>query len=501
LNSPLFIGKKMVETEQKRELTASQRRKGRARIITTAVIGVLLFFSMMRSVQVLFADKIGASPSVIGGICSIYFLFSVIQIFTARWVQAYGKKKFLLPAYFINSSAPLILIAVPFIYRAWGTPAAVAAMACAYVVYALSGQTAVSGWFPLIYDNVEKDRRGKFFGVMRTGWQVSSLCYLIFISFFLGKEAGFTNFQIVFAIGMCAGMMRIFLIRRVRENPPDRRVLASSVLKNISLPFKHKQFRLILLYVFIFTFGFRMLFSFVPYITKNWLDFQDRFTVLFCEVGFLVGSIASVFLWGYLSDRFGSRPVYFLCNAGVMLVFLLWFVVEPHRSYVYFLIGCIVVLSGVFQAGFNLAYIRNAMGAMPGRHSAIFLAATSMCMHLASGLGPIAGGLIIEHFKFVQFTKGFFEFNQYKLLALFSVIMFAGGLFVRQRIREEGSAPTREFLMFFFSRFFRLPTIPFFYLKTLYDGRTSRSNRNGSADRAAERGEADDEPGDDVLKR
>ena len=483
----------MVEAEQGKELTALERRKGRASIITTAVIGVLLFFSMMRSVQVLFADKIGASPSIIGGLYSIYFLFSVIQIFTARWIQAYGKKKFLLPAYFINSSVPVILIAVPFIHHAWGTSAAVAVMACAYVIYAISGQTATSGWFPLIYDNVEEDKRGKFFGVMRTGWQISSLCYLIFISFFLGKEARFIHFQIVFAIGMCAGMMRIFLIRRAHENPPDRSVLASSVLKNLSLPFKHKQFRLILLYVFTFTFGFRMLFTFTPYITKNWLGFQDRFTVLFCEVGFLVGAIASVFLWGYLSDRFGSRPVYFLCNGGVILVSLLWFMVEPHRGYVYFLIGCIVVLSGVFQAGFNVAYIRNAMGIMPRQHPAIFLAATSMCMHLASGLGPIAGGLIIEHFKFVQFTKGSFGFNQYKLLALASVILIASGLFIRQRIREEGSAPTKEFLMFFFSRFFRLPVIPFLYLKTVYEGRISLNNRNGSADRAGEKSETDDE--------
>jgi MFS family permease len=482
VQSPVFIGGQMSESMQEEGLTASDRKRGRARIITTAVIGVLLFYSMMRSVQVLFANKIGASPAVIGGVYSIYFLFSIVQIFAARWIQAYGKKKFLLPAYFINSAAPVILIMVPFVYRAWGTGAAVAAMSLTYVVYAISGQTAVSGWFPLIYDNVEEDKRGQFFGVMRTCWQISSICYLVFIAFFLGKEAEFSNFQIVFAIGMCAGMMRIVLIRRTRESPPDRQILRFPVLKNLALPFKHRHFKFILIYVFTISFGFSMLFAFVPYMTKNWLHFQDRFTMLFCEVGFLVGSIASVYLWGYLSDRFGSRPVYFLCNGGMVVTFLLWFFVEPDHTYVYFLIGGIIMLSGVFRAGFNLAYIRNAMGTMPRRHAAIFLAATSMCMHLASGLGPIAGGLIIEHFRFINLRRGFFSFDEYKLLVVVAMMVVAAGLVVRQRIREEGSARTKDFLLFFFSRFFRLPAIPFLYLKTFYDSRISTNGRSNRRD-------------------
>jgi len=460
------------------ELAPEERRRGRLSIITTAVIGVLLFYSMMQSVQVLFANKIGASASAIGFIYSIYFIFSLFQVFTARWIQAHGKKRFLLPGYFIASATPIILIFVPNVYEGWGTPAAVAVMAVTYVVYALAGHTAVSAWFPLIYDNVEEDKRGKFFGVMRTCWQFSSLAYLIFVAFFLGREATFNRFRVVFAVGAVAGMMRILLIRRASERLPNKEVARMPIFSGIAMPFRDKGFRTILVYIFVFTFGHRMLYSFFPYMTKNWLGFQDRFSVLFCEVGFLAGSILSVFLWGYLSDRFGSKPIYFVCNAGMIVVFLLWIFIGPDSSYVYFLLGIIVVFSGVFLAGFNLAYIRNVMGVMPADHSAIFLSATSICIYLATGMGPIAAGQIIEHLRHVSFAGGYF--NQYKLLVLISVAVMSAGLILGRRIREEGSAPTKEFLGFFFSWPLRFRAILFLYLKAIYDKATSSESRYNS---------------------
>ena len=468
----------MARTMENPELTPEERKKGRTSIIATSVIGVLLFYSMMQSVQVLFANKIGASASAIGFLYSIYFIFSLFQVFTARWIQTHGKKRFLLAGYFIASSTPIILIFVPNVYEAWGTSAALGVMAATYIVYALAGHTAVSAWFPLIYDNVEEDKRGKFFGVMRTCWQFSSLLFLIFVAFFLGREATFNRFRVIFAVGAMAGMMRILLIRRANERLPNKDVVRTSIFSGIAMPFRDKRFRLILLYVFVFTFGHRMLYSFFPYMTKNWLGFQDRFSVLFCEVGFLVGSILSVFLWGYLSDRFGSRPIYFVCNTGMIVVFLLWIFIEPDSPYVYFLLGIIVVLGGVFLAGYNLAYIRNVMGAIPADHSAIFLSAASICIYVATGIGPIAAGQIIEHFHYVSYAGGYF--NQYKLLVLISVAIMTAGLIVRQRIREEGSAPTKEFLAFFFSRPLRFPAVLFFYLRAVYDKATSSESRYNS---------------------
>jgi hypothetical protein len=106
-----------------------------------------------------------------------------------------------------------------------------------------------------------------------------------------------------------------------------------------------------------------------------------------------LGGILTLKSWGLLADRFGAKPVQYVCAYSWCFVGLIaWLITAPHREGHLFLAYLIV---GGATAGFQLTQFNLMLKLIPpgqgSAYIAVFLAATSAL----TCLGPLIGGFLI----------------------------------------------------------------------------------------------------------
>jgi MFS family permease len=122
------------------------------------------------------------------------------------------------------------------------------------------------------------------------------------------------------------------------------------------------------------------------------LSFDVGRTVVLSTIATL-GGIVTLHSWGLLSDRFGSKPVQYVCSYSWILVGLIgWLLSGPilhqHLYLVYLIIGGATAGFQLTQFNLMLKLIPQGMGSF---YIAIFLAVTSAL----TALGPVFGGMLL----------------------------------------------------------------------------------------------------------
>jgi len=440
---------------QKATLSREERLFGQRQLIILAVVGIAMPYSFGGAVQVLFAEKIGATASQIGLATAAGPLLTFLQIFFARLVHKYGKKPLLKRGQLLTASIPWSLFFVPYLYQTFGTGPAVKAMIIIYFAQSISSHLIMASWWPLIYDNLDASERGIFFGKLRMSWQMVALCYIIFVAFFFGEQASFLRFQVIFSIGAVLGLLRVFITGTVPEVAPQPEKPALPLLHSALEPFKNRRFRKSLIYLASIYFSQMLMLPFFALYMKRVLGLADRLTMIYTQVALLVGSFLSVIIWGYLADRFGNRPIYKIGNVGIVICFALWLFVLPGHTYIHALMPMLLFVLGVSQAAFDLANIRDIMGALPSEKAPHYFASFSIVAGLSAAAGPIVGGHLIDFFGRFNQSLALVWLDNFKVVALLAGFAAGISMVSLRGLGEKGERPAKEILAVIFARPFR----------------------------------------------
>ena len=411
-----------------------------------------------------FALFLGCSSFWLGVLGGIPALAGLVQLVSSFLAQRYGERKALIAGFSVTSRllwVPILLIPFVLPKTLW-----VGAFLFLTLLSALCMNVAAPLWTAWITDIVPAASRGRYFGQrnMYAGWV--GLVVPILGGYFLdsavkrhsgGEPAAFATLFLaasVFALVSFGLILKSPDVPQIKSGAEGE--VRESALAYYKAPFADKNFQRITAFLAAMVVGQSIAGQFftvyqLQYLHLNYTAFQ-----LLTAVSTLA-ALASMPVWGYLSDKYGNKPVLMISAMLVLVPPLLWILAAPDGipglwtynaagglrvSVTKLIIILLNLFSGFGWAGVGLTQFNLMIGAAPAEKRTVYVSAIAAVSGLAGGLAPLAGGALMVAFGHFVFPAHGYIHNNYDLLFLIATVTRGLALLLVRPIREEGSHRT-----------------------------------------------------------
>ncbi len=257
------------------------------------------------------------------------------------------------------------------------------------IVYWTGNSTYVAGWLSLLSPLVPENQRGRFFGKLRTTWQLLGVGLALGSGLLLTEDSSLGRFQAILAGVMGCALMRVLIYRRIPElEPPQGRTSVSLmvVLRRIRDMPGFVSFCCYNFLLATFTVGCPALFALIE---KRVLDYGDRRIAWLGGAG-MIGSLLGFYLGGKAVDRWSTRPVFMCCHFGYAATIALFLLRGLGDTPVLPIVVAVHGLFGFMAAAASIAITSEIMALIPAEHKST---TSSICLGLARVGAMLSGSL------------------------------------------------------------------------------------------------------------
>ena len=371
-----------------------QRRGMRCAYAGQAVGALLLMLVAHGAVGTLFIKHLGG-PDFLALTLGLLFGFCrLLQIPVSLNVPPPSGKRFMLWCWVLSAGIMGVAALVPtFTGMRPITPYAVVAVIALATCVSQCGGTF---WFPLLHDVVPVNRRGRFFGKMRSAWSGTLFIAVLLSGWFLGEAPATWRYQAVIFTGVVLMLLRNIFVARIPENRArlandrgfsDWRDHTTRILKRPAV------LRFCLYFsVFCLLGGFLgqplvlyMRFLGLP-TNRNLYVFAFR----------TLGMIAALAAGGQLVDRVGTKRVFLGAHIGLCsLCFLIVFVTMLPLTHVQLLMSLLLLIAGGIGSAAGLASTAQLFHLAPDRGRAFFMSMSTILIFIGPALSGIIAGTVL----------------------------------------------------------------------------------------------------------
>lgn len=426
-------------------ITSGQRRRSLSFIIAASVFWLIAAQCLSTNVMTLFALKLGATEIFIGVLNFVFFAALFCQIFALSAVERHGKKYVIFLWQLIAVIISSAFIFLPMLTNKF-SPNTILVLILAITILRMTAQAfSNAGWFPLLQDVVPPRVTGRFFANLRTAWQTASLVTLLLLAWFLGTDAPWWKFQIVFIAAFLFFIGRLLTILPVSENVIDKKeVKKINIPQRFKLVWRQKNLRTMIFYLSSYMMAAMIAEPFKIKFLKD-LGFSNGF-IIAATAMISLGAIVSLRLWGKLADRFGNHSIFTITHFGLPMSMILWLFVGKNTAGVV-LVPVLYFLWSVFNSGNAIAQTRYILHTVsPDKQYQINI--INVIAFLSIGIAPLIAGF------FLKITSGFsvniniMQFNNYHLLFVISALLFITPHILRHKLRIDKDSSTMDVLVF-----------------------------------------------------
>ncbi|HUM70322.1 MAG TPA: MFS transporter, partial [Chloroflexota bacterium] len=173
--------------------------------------------------------------------------------------------------------------------------------------------------------------------------------------------------------------------------------------------------------------------------------------VVLLQNGVLIGSLLSVFAWGWAADRYGSTPVML---SGVLLRVMLpvcWLFMPKGSPYSLYVALGIAFLQGVANMGWGIGSARLLfVSVVPPAKKSDYMALYYAWIGVMGGLSQLMGGWILDLSGDLAVDLGMVQINPYTPLFLLGITLPLTSLFFLRRVQTDSSIGIGRFAGFLF---------------------------------------------------
>jgi MFS family permease len=394
--------------------------------------------------QIGFALLLGASPFALGLLAGLPAAVGLLQLPASVLVERYGRRRpFVAAVSFPGRLLWGVILLIPFVLP---RPAQLPAFLVLLTISSALMTVGVPAWTSWMSDLVPATSRGQYFARRSMLAGFVSMLVPLPAGAFLDQAVKYHRFDprigfaVLFAVACAAAVGSWLMILRQPEPPAQPRPNAESPLKSLAAPLTDPAFRRFLLFAGAMVFGQALSGQFfmawqvdkkalaLPYLTVQVLG------------AFAAGAgLLSTPLWGYLSDKYGSRPVLSLATVGVIVAPVLWLFTIPNGRALWLNVALIVVInlfSGASWAGVGLTQFNILLGVAAPAARATYTAVFSAITGTVGGVSPIVGGALMSALEPVAFHAGPVLFNNYKVLFFLTALIRIGCVFLVGRLAD-----------------------------------------------------------------
>ncbi len=408
-----------------------------------------------------FALALGATNYEIGLLTTIALLAQFAQLGGLALIKTFRKRRgIMVLSAGISRFLWVLIILTPLLFRGRGFTAVLMWL----IALSAIGAMGVPSWNSLFRDLVPDERRGRCLS-RRLAWGTGLALVLTlaggwFVDWWqiqFPAEGAIVAYSIIFALGLAFGIHGLVLLARLPE-PQLHDTSGESIFASLLKPLRDKNFRHLLWFIGIWSFGVNMAAPFfIVYMLKRLglpLFWVTTLTVLS-----QLSNILFLNIWVRLSNRFSNKSVLGVSGFLFLLAILGWtFTTMPDRYSltVPFLIA-IHVLSGMSVAGVSISSSNIALKLSPKGQAHAFMTVFGLAASVTGAFAPLIGGTLGDVFELRQLSIPILWSSPEAEMAIQAIslqgldfvflLAFILGLYSLQRLRsvtEEGEASERE---------------------------------------------------------
>jgi MFS family permease len=420
-------------------------------IVHSAANSVFCQFTFFGSAFVLFLSEVGFSKTQIGSLLSFFPFSALMALFIAPLVARFGHKRTFVTFWGIRKITTALLLLTPWILSRFGSRVLLVYVVGIAAAFAISRAIAMTAMYPWEQEYVPNTVRGKYSATKSMFANVASFVAVMGAGYLIGESPDLEDFVTLFAIGVLFGLISVWGASRLPGGAPIGEGRArKSRPRDILATARDRSLLLYLAGASLISLATGPLGSFLPLFMQEQVGLKAGNVVLL-STGTLLGGVLSSYVWGWASDRYGSKPVML---SGVYLQSVLpmcWLLMPRHSSLSLYAAQGIAFLQGFVNMGWAIGSARLLfVSVVPPRKRTEYMALYYAWMGVVGGLGQVIGGRVLDRSAGITGQFLGLPVEPYTILFVIGIILpVAAGLLFRE-VRADSTITTAEFAGMFF---------------------------------------------------
>jgi len=406
--------------------------------ILAGTLGVTCFSLISGIYLTSFAEWLGLTKFQFGVLGAVPMLVFPARLYASLLVERLGhRKRFFIGGFAAGRAVWVLVILLPFVispeHRVLRTGLFL------FLLLASNGCSAMAApvWFSYMGDLVPETRRGQFWA--RRNALVTALPRLpvLAISFVFDhlRDRGHDlwAYVLVFGFAVLVGELDLWIhakipdlkMKRVEGRPSLRQLLAG--------PLRQANFRRFLYYIGCTTFSALFLGHFTNLYLLNVLKGQPfplplGFTTLYLPTMSFVAAVGAVNMllvlllsrtWGYLIDRFGSKPVLRLTTLILVPLPLAWLFITPEHPYAMTI--PLFIVAGVTYGAKDILITNLLYAVSPRENRTMYVAVHGVVFGIFGAVSPILAGVVMSRLGDFTLLVGGIRVEAFHVLCVITV--------------------------------------------------------------------------------
>ena len=361
-----------------------------------------------------FALILGANNLQIGILAAIPFLTQPLQIAVIPLVERIRRRKLIAVAAWLPAQLLWVPIALIPVFLHVPSAGAVSLLLGLLAFRGVLHAICNCAWNSWIRDLVPQQILGRFFARRQALAGLVAMAFGLAAAFFADYWKGHSSadsLAIGYTIPLLIGVLTLglasplFMTLMPEPLMQPTREPQPSLLSSITTPFRDKNYRYLLRFLFLWGLAINLA---TPFFAVYMIQRLELPLSLVIGLSVLSQAANVMFLrvWGGLADRVGMKAILSVCVSLYILVVLGWvFTTMPDRYFLSIpLLVVLHILAGVAAAGVSLAIATIGLKLAPEDQATSYLSGTALTFNLGSGLGPLLGGLFADFFSVREFS-------------------------------------------------------------------------------------------------
>lgn len=415
-------------------------------IATFAANTFFVQFTFFGSVFPLFLAELGLSKGQMGFLFSLMPFLGLIAPFIGPWTARFGYKRTFLTFFGMRKIFTILLLLTPWIQSMYGSQATLIFVSFIVAAFAVCRSVAETARIPWAQEYVPRAMQGKYTATNNFFTSLAGFGAVGVASYVLGLNLGLNGFMVLIAIGVFAGMIGVWCSAFIPGGMP--RPIAPGEAKpkrDIGDALRDTNFLFFLGCVGIIILATVPVSSFIPLYMTEKVGLSKSSAVLL-QVGTLSGTLVTSYLWGWVADRYGSKPVMILGICLRMLVPLLLIFIPRNSAISLYAAVSISLLQGIADMGWGVGSARLLyVSVVPPEKKSDYMALYFAWIGVLGGISQLAGGWVLEFTANLSGMWGPFILDAYTPLFLSGVVLMVLSLPVAQMISADNTFGVGQF--------------------------------------------------------
>ncbi len=417
----------------------------------SAANSVFVQFTFFGSVFVLFLSELGLSKTQIGSLLSLLPFSGLVALFVAPRVARYGYKRTFLVFWGVRNIAAAFLLLIPWVSSHLGSQATLVYVIGIVAVFAICRSVGMTARLPWVQEFVPDAVRGKFSAVSNIFSQLTGFLAVLAAGYIVGRSAGLNGFIVLFLIGVLFGLISVWAASFVPGGAPTQDTMAKRAShRDLIEAARDANFARFLIGVGLVTLASGPLASFLPLFMQEQVGLSAG-NVVWLQNGALLGGLTSSYLWGWLADRYGSKPVMMSGTFLHVLLPICWLLMPRQDAWSLNLALGIALLQGFASMGWEIGSMRlRFVSVVPPEKKRDYMALYYAWIGIIGGLGQLIAGWVLDFSRGISGQFLIFNLDSYTVLFLAGLILPLAASLLLQPVRADSIVTVGEFAAMFF---------------------------------------------------